>query len=444
MSYIKLDLLNTKDIKSFIKENKIGAFDPIIIINMLKTKYGINVNKISNNSLLSNLINTRLFSKEDELITQKNKNKVDFINYLTTRKINSTKFIDNMKNYEIFQLLFDFGHNEIVPFLVVLDNKRGFFRLYIGNSAKFDMSCGYMTISNRSKFEGTNAKKYIKNFDTSNFIDLKFNYAYIDWIMPKNNCGILYSGKNIVNMFINLCKIFNVHRVDLQDDSHINCIERLNKNNKPITNKINFNKYKILKDNKSWYESFGFVPSLENDFRSSIVSYNRNILDLYLPPNSLKSTKINDYKKQISFLKDFENDKKNYRNTNLYTIYELIEILISDPNKHINENISKDLINKLIVVYFHMQKFLKQNNKKDFVFHKFMVYLYDLDCSYYSYVYDILTGDGTDSSSGTDILDALIDFGYNLNININNLVEFRETIYSLDSVNYYYLILNNE
>ena len=443
MSYIKLDLLNTKDVKSFIKENKIGAFDPIVVINMLKDKYGINVNKISNNSLLSNLINTRMFSKEDELITQKNKNKIDLINYLTTRKINSVKFIDNIKNYEIFQLLFDFGHNEIVPFLVVLDNNRGVFRLYIGNSTKFNMSCGYITISNRSKFEGTNAKKYIKNFDTMNFVDLKFNYAYIDWVMPKNNCGILYSGTNIINMFINLCKIFNVHRVDLQDDSHIDCIEGF-QNKKPITNKISFNKYRILKDNKSWYESFGFVPSLEDDFRTSLLAYDKNILDIYLPPVSLRTTKIDEYKKQKNFLKDFENDKNINRNTNLYTIYELIEILISEPNKHINANISKDLINKLIVVYFHMQKFLKEHNKKDFVFHKFMIYLYDLDCSYYSYVYNILTSDGSDDNAGTDILDALIDFGYNLNININNLVEFRETFYSLDSVNYYYLILNKE
>ena len=57
---------------------------------------------------------------------------------------------------------------------------------------------------------------------------------------------------------------------------------------------------------------------------------------------------------------------------------------------------------------------------------------------------NILTSDGSDDNAGTDILDALIDFGYNLNININNLVEFRETFYSLDSVNYYYLILNKE
>ena len=443
MSYIKLDLLNDKDVKSFIKENKIGVFDPIVVINMLKDKYGIDVNKISNNSLLSNLINTKLFSKEDEIITGKKKNKIDFLNYVMTRKINSSKFIDNMKNYEIFQLLFDFGYNEIVPFLVVLDNNRGFFRLYIGNSSKFDHSCGYMTVSNRKKFEGTNAKKYIKNFDTSKFVDLKFNYSYIDWIIPKNNCGVLYSGKNIVNMFINLSKIFNVHRIDLQDDSHVECIEEF-KNKKPVTSRINFNKYKILKDNKSWYENFGFVPSVESDFRSSILSINRNILDIYLPPTSLKSTKVNEYKKQISFLKDFENDKNIYRNTNLYVLYEIIEILISEPNKYINGDISKELINKLIVIYFHMEKFLKENNKKDFIFHKFMTYLYDLDCSYYSYVYNIITGDDTSESEGPDILDALIDFGSDQNINTNKLVDFRNTIYTLDSVNYYYLILKNE
>jgi len=244
-------------------------------------------------------------------------------------------------------------------------------------------------------------------------------------------------------MFINLSKIFNVHRIDLQDDSHVKCLEEF-KNKKPVTSSINFNIYKILKDNKSWYENFGFVPSAESDSRSSILSINRNILDIYLPPTSLKSTKVNEYKKQISFLKDFENDKNIYRNTNLYALYEIIEILISEPEKYINADISKELINKLIVIYFHMEKYLKENNKKDFIFHKFMIYLYNLDCSYYSYVYDIITGDGTSESEGPDILDALIDFGDNQNINTNKLVDFINTIYALDSVNYYYLILKNE
>jgi hypothetical protein len=305
-SNLLLNLNDLKEIEKFKKKNNLEKKEPLEIIYTLVT-YGRKINNVGDAKLLENIYDHILYEREDNLLNDIGKiKKLNYDKYKNNRIQRTRDFLDKLKDYEIYNLkCLSSNDEDILHLLIVIDKNTGVFRLYVGD-INMDSYCGFITIINNP---------YNSKYKTTNFININYNYAYIDFILPHRNCNVKLSGTKLLNIFINMCKLFNIKRVDLWDDSKISCLvsnsinlKNKNQKKKKTLNKLVENDLKILKiisKGSSWYESHGFKPSADRKQRK-VGNYTRKLFNIYLP--SSVSNKLDFSKK-----KHYENYYAKYK-----------------------------------------------------------------------------------------------------------------------------------
>jgi len=411
MSLIPINLLDDNNIKNL--RNKFQAVDAYYTSKLLCEEYGEKIKDLRNNKFYKSYIidNTdiydnianelegqiKLFKQQLEQILVsglKNNQSRNLVNRITNLENRKKDFqysnSVNLRNSVFYNLYFQIDKDNILPFFVGLNKTNFTASYYIVNSNLKEKFCGCLNIF------GINKEKFQNNFSK--------NFAYIDWIFPAGDCGVPLNGNKILKIFLNLCRLHNVYRVDLQDESKIvSCA----KTSKEYSN-IDLRLYKIFKDGMSWYEKNGFLPCKESNLRQDLIFHKPNKTNFKL------SFKSEEYKK---FYEKYKSAIKYIRNYDTRGLLLILNEVFENPSVYVSETLLKKDIIKLGSFITILEKYHKKNV---FKLGELMERLYKKDCAYYHMFVKFILGKGTlfKNNKPNDIISIVLS-NYTLNFNKN-------------------------
>ena len=419
----KLDFLDLSSIKKYKKKN-FKDLSPIEIINKLVDENGKKIDSGSDSKLLIEIIDDIIFDYEDEYLDKPDEiKKLNKKKYKKERKFDIINLLEKYKRLELYTLNIEEKKNKI-KLLIIIDNKTGIFSIYVGDS-NYRRYCGYITFT-------TSPYKVENNILKENFINIKYNYAYIEWIKPKERCNVLLNGTQILNTFINLCYLLNIDRVDLQDGSNINCIYKGQK----MENSFKY--YKIIHEGKTSYEKNNFLPSPEKRMRKDI---DRQILNPHLPPLSYRDNNLSNKLLYTNFYSNYKNTIKllnNFDMLYILNIYNIIENNILLKRRILSDyDIPNNFYNKLNKLSNKINKL--SNNIYNFPLKNYVKKINENDCKNFNDFQKLFI----DDNEFRDILKYIcLEYTRWFNLDILKEVEgLYDSLDTLNDVNYYFLIL---
>ena len=401
MSLIPINLLDDKNIKDL--RNKFQATDAFYTSKLLCKEYGKKINNLNKNKFFKSYINSynqkfndiiediddRIHILKNELedtrmiantIKKENGLKKKISGLETSKQNYQFNSSLNIKNSEFYNLYFQINNEKVIPFFVALNKKISTTSYFIVNSNLNDEFCGHLNIF------GTNKKNLKSNFNK--------NFAYIEWVHPNKICGISLNGTKVLNILLNLCRLHNIHRVDLQDESKIiNC-----KKTSEEYSSIDLRLYKFFKDGLSWYEKFGFMPCKESLLRKDMNFHKPNKTNFKLSFESAE------YKK---FYEKYKNAIKYIRNFDTKTLLHVLNSVYNNPKVHVSDELKKKDIIKLGIFINILEKYQK---KDIFKLDDVLINLYKKDCAYYHIFVKFVLGKGTlfKNNTSSDIITLVI------------------------------------
>lgn len=420
---LKLDFLDLSSIKKYKKKN-FKNLSPIEIINKL-VENGIKIDSGSDSKLLIEIIDDIIFDYEDEYFEKPDEiKKINKRKYKKERKFDIINLLEKYKRLDLYNLTIEEKKNKI-KFLILIDNKTGVFSIYVGDS-NYRRYCGYITFTTSPyKVENNILKK-------ENFVNIKYNYAYIEWIKPKEKCNVLLNGTQILNTFINLCYLLNIDRVDLQDASDINCVYK----HQNLKNSLKY--YKLIQEGKTWYEKNKFLPSPEKRIRKN---FDRQILNSHLPPLSYSDNNIEGKLSYKNFYSNYKNSIKLLNNFDMLCINNISNIIENNvllKRRIFNDyNIPRNFYYELIKLSDKIENV--SNNTNNFPLKNYVKKINEKDCKYFNDFQKLFI----DNSDFIDVLNYIcLEYSnwFNLDI-LNEVEELEKSLNNLNDVNYYFLIL---
>lgn len=420
---LKLDFLDLSSIKKYKKKN-FKNLSPIEIINKL-VENGNKIESGTDSKLLIEIIDDIIFDYEDEYLDKPDEiKKLNKKKYKKERKFDIINLLEKYKRLAIYNLTIEEKKNKI-KFLILIDNKTGVFSIYVGDS-NYRRYCGYITFTTSPyKVENNILKK-------ENFVNIKYNYAYIEWIKPKERCNVLLSGSQILNTFINLCYLLNIDRVDLQDASDINCVYK----HQNLKNSLKY--YKLIQEGKTWYEKNDFLPSPEKRMRKDV---DRQILNPHLPPLSYSDNNLADKLSYKNFYSNYKNSIKLLNNFDMLCILNISNIIENNvllKRRILSDyNIPRKFYYELIKLSDKIERL--SNNINNFPLKNYVKKINENDCKYFNDFQKLFI----DNNDFTDVLNYIcLEYSnwFSLDV-LNEVEELEKSLNNLNDVNYYFLIL---
>lgn len=420
---LKLDFLDLSSIKKYKKKN-FKNLSPIEIINKL-VENGNKIESGTDSKLLIEIIDDIIFDYEDEYLDKPDEiKKLNKKKYKKERKFDIINLLEKYKRLDIYNLTIEEKKNKI-KFLILIDNKTGVFSIYVGDS-NYRRYCGYITFTTSPyKVENNILKK-------ENFVNIKYNYAYIEWIKPKERCNVLLSGSQILNTFINLCYLLNIDRVDLQDASDINCVYK----HQNLKNSLKY--YKLIQEGKTWYEKNDFLPSPEKRLRKDV---DRQILNPHLPPLTYSDNNLSNKLSYKNFYSNYKNSIKLLNNFDMLCILNISNIIENNillKRRILSDyNIPRKFYYELIKLSDKIERL--SNNINNFPLKNYVKKINENDCKYFNDFQKLFI----DNNDFTDVLNYIcLEYSnwFSLDV-LNEVEELEKSLNNLNDVNYYFLIL---
>jgi len=389
MSLVPINIDQLQDIERFSRNNNFKNQSPYDIMTTLCKEYGHKIYNLKKHKFFRSYFiedkfqssNIKSFDEEyEEISNLKTASKLlNNTDNKILKKLNiESKILDNsidsyeedfnksrshkqlsivsdIKNSNYYNLFLKLKNGITIPLFIGLNNQEKTVSLYITNSFEAEENCGYITLYN----------------STTKF---KKNYAYINWVTPYYNCNTQknkVSGKETVKIFINICKLANIQRVDLEDASSLPCFDD------PILNDLKL--YKLIEKGKSWYESLGFYPSPESKIR---INSKNNFPQVKYRNINIKSDHY------TSYLKKYKHHTNVIRTFNINIFIDLLQEIDNNFEKIIKKK------NVDIEQLMNMKSFgylISSQNTKKQLLKDFLPKLYKQNCAYYHYFIDLLT-----------------------------------------------------
>lgn len=421
MNSIKLDFLNKEKIKKYNKKY-FKNLSPIEIINEL-VKNGKKIEDGKESKLLIEIMDNIIYDYEDDYIDKPDViDKINKNKYRKERKYNIINLLEKYKRLQLYTLNFT-NNKKKIKLLIIIDNKTGVFSIYVGdiNSKRY---CGYITFT-------TSPYKVNNNITKDNFVNIKYNYGYIEWIKPKENCNLSLTGTEILQSFINLGYLFNIDRIDLQDAANIFCVY----NNKIYENSLKY--YKLILEGSTWYEKYNFLPCPEKKIRKDLE---KQLLFPHLPPLSYNDINLHNKLIYKNFYKEYQNYIKIFNSFNIYYVAEINKIINNDiilKKKLLNDyNIENDFLQILDIISKNINK-INKNNK--LYLKEYIKKINEINCIHFNNFQEIFINDDIFIDTLYYIINEYEEW-FNIKI-INEINSFYNSLKFLEKINYYFLIL---
>jgi len=153
-------------------------------------------------------------------------------------------------------------------------------------------------------------------------INLDDESAKINYIENLKKKGSeIYSGTDIMKLLLKILNDINIKKISLIDQSKINCINRVNNPKFMFSNSIPYSLITLLKNNKTLYMKFGFIPYLDDINKSNNITNNVKLLKkiTWQEINNI----IENGERTIKYINNGKNNilSLNIRNLNIWKLY---------------------------------------------------------------------------------------------------------------------------